>query len=196
MPSIFKLAMAAATLFGVLTAANHNPSVDFVRFSQPNCPADYQIGRHAVDLDGNQCHTFPASTPPFESFKTIGIISKIQGTHEKFCHIVIFDQPKCLGHAFSINDLLGAHEQCANVPNLHGMSAKLVCEKRPVTTLTSSIPTTTSTPTSTSTSIPAPSSTTTTTVAVLLPTSTITATAEMTTMTLSAMSSPCTHGCS
>ncbi|KAK0320882.1 hypothetical protein LTR82_008200 [Friedmanniomyces endolithicus] len=209
MPSMIKIAMAAATAFGVFTAAGkHNPSVDFVHFSQPDCPADYQLRKQPFDLDGNQCHTFKASMPPFESFKTVGKWSHPENVYLQGCHIVVYDQPKCQGTAYTVGVVADTHYQCANVPSRHGRSVKLVCGDHPISssairTTTISIPTipssttttTVSIPISASATIPAPSSTTTTTVSAVLPMSTVTVAAEMTTISLSAISSPCTHGC-
>ncbi|KAK1808648.1 hypothetical protein LTR12_016990 [Friedmanniomyces endolithicus] len=214
MPSMIKIAMAAATIFGVFTAAKrHNPSVDFIHFTQPGCPAEYQLRKKPYDLDAGQCKDFPAWMPPFESFKTIGKWSRPHTIETENCHLLIFDQPKCQGTSYAMGNVVNTHEQCGNVPSRHGKSVKFVCEPKPVSSSIMAIPIIpTSTiaiepiPSSTSTSIvsifvastttiPAPSSTTTTTVSAVLPMSTITTAAEVTTISLSAVSSPCTHGC-
>ncbi|KAK0823929.1 hypothetical protein LTR73_008119 [Friedmanniomyces endolithicus] len=214
MPSMIKIAMAAATIFGVFTAAKrHNPSVDFIHFTQPGCPAEYQLRKKPYDLDAGQCKDFPAWMPPFESFKTVGKWSRPHTIETENCHLLIFDQPKCQGTSYAMGNVVNTHEQCGNVPSRHGKSVKFVCEPKPVSSSIMAIPIIpTSTiaiepiPSSTSTrivsifvasttTIPAPSSTTTTTVSAVLPMSTITTAAEMTTISLSPVSSPCTHGC-
>ncbi|KAK0248475.1 hypothetical protein LTS09_016374 [Friedmanniomyces endolithicus] len=190
MPSMIKIAMAAAAIFGVFTAAGkHNPSIDFVHFTQPGCPAEYQLRQKPYDLDGNQCHTFPDHMPPFESFKSTGVPSHGHHMMDQYCHLVVYDEPKCRGNAFTNGDVVKHYGECANVPSRHGRSVKLVCEPYPASTSTV---TAFITPT---TKIPAPSSTTTTTVSAILPMSTITTAAEMTTVTLAHASLPCSHGC-
>ncbi|KAK0366893.1 hypothetical protein LTR91_020597 [Friedmanniomyces endolithicus] len=202
MPSMIKIAMAAATVFGVLAAAGVTiPSMDLLPFSQPDCLADYRIG-NTFTLDLGKCHTIPSGNPPFESLMQTHSVSNIPMIRIEYCHTVIYDQPKCKGNSHIADNYLDTRRGCSNVPGRHGMSVKFVCQDHPFSSSMIPIPVSTSTttisivPTSTSTvTIPAPSSTTTITKSVLLPMSTMTAAAEMTTISLSAVSSPCTHGC-
>ncbi|KAK0263020.1 hypothetical protein LTS09_002997 [Friedmanniomyces endolithicus] len=215
MPSMLKIAMAAATAFGVFTAAwpwdKHNPSVDIVHYSQPGCPPDYQLRKKPYDLDGGQCKTFPDWMPPFESFRPFGVVSNLPHALDQYCHLNVYDQPKCVGNYWTNGDVLHEFRQCADVPSRHGRSIMLVCEPfpgssskatiststivlKPVSSSTSTTTVSVVLPTSTVT-IPAPSSTTTTTVSAVLPMSTITTAAEMTTISMFPVSPPCTHGC-
>ncbi|GAB1739335.1 hypothetical protein NU219Hw_g4078t1 [Hortaea werneckii] len=104
----------------------------FRRFSQPDCNEKFHIAKD-THLHDPHCKTFDHHEPPFESFKAIA--EEHQGdVREKFCEVVVFDQPECKGKGYTMADEQLVSTTCGNPftspPHVAGRSVRISCSKR------------------------------------------------------------------
>ncbi|EMC99126.1 hypothetical protein BAUCODRAFT_392489 [Baudoinia panamericana UAMH 10762] len=184
MSSIMKLTAVAMTIISLANGAPNDANaktlrVTFRRFSQPGCTEHYHIAKD-THLKAGHCKTFGKDEPPFESFKVEG--PEKGNWHNKKCSAIAYDQPKCVGNAFTMDDFEQSAGACGNWQAPGGRSVFIRCEDRPkpaplpvvistiqviptpfttitsqpndVTTVTSTVPHTTSTSSSSSRSPP------------------------------------------
>ncbi|KAI7349659.1 hypothetical protein KC354_g13129 [Hortaea werneckii] len=95
MHNLIHLALLALTTTSTLAV-----EFKFRRFSQPDCNEKFHIAKD-THLHDPHCKTFDHHEPPFESFKAIA--EEHQGdVREKFCEVVVFDQPECKGKGYTM----------------------------------------------------------------------------------------------
>ncbi|KAI7525249.1 hypothetical protein KC331_g17648, partial [Hortaea werneckii] len=95
MHNLMRLALLALSTTSTLAV-----EFKFRRFSQPDCNEKFHIAKD-THLHDPHCKTFDHHEPPFESFKAIA--EEHQGdVREKFCEVVVFDQPECKGKGYTM----------------------------------------------------------------------------------------------
>ncbi|KAI7309113.1 hypothetical protein KC315_g13121 [Hortaea werneckii] len=89
-----------AALLALSTTSTLAVEFKFRRFSQPDCNEKFHIAKD-THLHDPHCKTFDHHEPPFESF--MAIAEEHQGdVREKFCEVVVFDQPECKGQGYTM----------------------------------------------------------------------------------------------
>ncbi|KAI7186094.1 hypothetical protein KC324_g7234 [Hortaea werneckii] len=127
MHNLIHLALLALTTTSTLAV-----EFKFRRFSQPDCNEKFHIAKD-THLHDPHCKTFDHHEPPFESFKAIA--EEHQGdVREKFCEVVVFDQPECKGKGYTMADEQLVSTTCGNPftspRRVAGRSVRISCSKR------------------------------------------------------------------
>nr|POE52302.1 hypothetical protein CFP56_70221 [Quercus suber] len=139
-----------ATTFSLFAMASSvlGLRVTFRRFSEPGCPAAFHLNsshQHDEYIQSNKpCHRFTEQAP-FESFIAEVVRGEDQLAHD-YCRVTTYETSNCVGPAFSNGDL-GCSTSVCGTPKAqggyHGLSARVLCEKRNMTTtpsVTMSVP--------------------------------------------------------